>query len=100
MRPFSSLPSFSTSTPAAFSMQMNDQGPSAGSNTLKRKISWSDDSNDSGEGHGNDNSNGCDEPSRHSKVARTQSDIVWPEFAALNRKISWSDNSDDEPASH
>jgi hypothetical protein len=83
---------------AAFSMQMNDRGPSTCSNTLKRKISWSDESNDSDEGNGNDNSNGCDELSRHSKVARTQPDIVWPEFTALNRKIPWSDNGDDEPA--
>lgn len=79
---------------------MDDQGPPTGSNALKCKISWSDDSNNSDDGNGSDNGNGCDKPSRHSKVARTQSDIVWPEFAALNRKISWSDNSDDEPASH
>ncbi|CZR66340.1 uncharacterized protein PAC_16241 [Phialocephala subalpina] len=76
-------------------MQMDDQEPPPGGNALKRKISRIDDGNDSTDGNCSGNSNGCDERPRHSKVARTQSDIVVPEFSALNHTISWSDKGDD-----
>ena len=67
----------------------------AGSSVLKRKIPWSDNSNDSEDGNCSDNGNLREELSRHSKVARTQLDIVRPEFAALDRESLWSDERKD-----
>lgn len=64
---------------------MDDQEQFAGGNTIKRKISRIEDGN----------SNDCNEQPRHFKVARTQSDIVVPEFSALNHEISWSDRGDE-----
>lgn len=72
----------------------------ASSSVLKRKIPWSDNSTDGEDGNGSDNDNLREELPRNSKVARTQSDIVRPEFAALDRESLWSDESKDSDNSN
>lgn len=62
---------------------------------LRRKILWSDNCNNSDDGNGSHNGTACDEPSRHSKVARTQFDITQSEYAALDCIISLGDDGND-----